>query len=50
MQCVDYAKGPSTSCLSGQKANKRLFEAKLTASNIEPLGALFADSGKGLCK
>ena len=33
--------------VSGQKAYEGLFDAKLTASNIEPLDALFADGEKG---
>ena len=50
MQRMGYVTGLSTPTLSGQKAYERLFDTKLTTSNIEALDALFADGGKGSCK
>jgi hypothetical protein len=50
MQRIDYVKGPSMPSVSGQKAYEKLFDAKLTASNIEALDAFFTDIEKGLCR
>jgi hypothetical protein len=47
MQCMDLATGLATPSMLGKKAYERLFDAGLTASNIEALDALFLDIGSG---
>jgi hypothetical protein len=47
---MGFFTGLSTPSVSGQKAYEGLFDAKLTASNIKPLDALFADGEKGSCR
>ena len=47
MQRMDYIMGPSVPSVSELEAFDKIFDGNLTASNVEALGALFPDGGKG---
>ena len=47
MQRMGYTKGPSAPSASKLEAFDKIFDGKLTASNVEALDALFLDGGKG---
>ena len=47
MQRMGYTKGPSAPSASELEAFDKIFDGKLTASNVEALDALFPDGGKG---
>ena len=47
MLCMGYTKDPSALSASELEAFKKIFDGNLTASNVEALGALFPDGGKG---
>ena len=46
-QRMCYTKGPSATSASEVEAFDKIFDANLTASNVEALDALFPNGGKG---
>jgi hypothetical protein len=47
MQRMGYTKGSSASSALELETFDKIFDSNLTASNVEALGALFPDGGKG---